>query len=68
MKRHRWGEKQVFAHKTEQQCKDCGVVKVSRHESEGGHGVYWTEFWRGLDQIVCDGAPACEPVDAMERV
>jgi hypothetical protein len=67
MKRHRWGEKQSFRHKSEQQCRDCGIVKVKRHEVEGDRDVYWTEFWRGLDQIECDGTPACEAVSSMEE-
>jgi hypothetical protein len=63
VKRHRWGEKQVFPHKTERQCLNCGIVKVGRHEVEGGRDRYWTEFWRDLDRIECDGTPACEPVE-----
>lgn len=60
MKRHRWDEKQIFPHKTERQCLNCPIVKVSRHESEGGRDVYWTEFWSGLDRIEGEGTPACE--------
>ena len=66
MNRHRWGDKSRFPHKTEQQCINCGLVKVSRHESEGGRDVYWTEFWRGLERIGGEGKPVCEPV--LEKV
>jgi hypothetical protein len=63
--RHRWGDKTVIsAQKTERECQNCGLIKVSRHEVEGGRDVYWTEFWRGLDRIECDGTPVCEPVKA----
>lgn len=66
-KRHSWGDKVRFplANKTERDCKNgCGIVKVSRHETEGGRDVYWTEFWRGEERIFCEGTPACEPASA----
>jgi len=62
MKRHKWGDKVQFplAHKSERTCiNGCGITKVSRHETEGGRDVYWTEFWRGEEQIHCEGTPAC---------
>jgi len=59
--RHRWSEPLRSEHKSERECIACGLIKVTRHESEGGRDVYWTEFWRGLDRIQCDGTPACEP-------
>ena len=62
-RRHRWGDRVQFAHKSERECMNgCGIVKVSRHESEGGRGRYWTEFWRDLEQIEGEGTPVCEPV------
>lgn len=61
MKRHRWGPKQRFAHKTEWQCQDCAIVKAVHHQFENGCDVYWTEFWNGFDRIECEGTPACEP-------
>lgn len=64
MKRHRWGERQEFEHKTEKQCLTCGIVQVSRSEHNGFYPVYWKEFYRDLDRIECDGTPACEPVEA----
>lgn len=53
-KRHRWGEPARFplAHKTERTCTACGLVKVTRHESEGGRDLHWTEFWRDGVRIV----------------
>lgn len=60
--RHKWGDKVQFplAHKTERTCKNgCGITKVSRHETEGGHDVHWTEFWCGKEQIHCEGTPPC---------
>lgn len=63
VKRHRWGDKQAFPHKSERQCLDCPVVKVVRHEFYGGRDWYWTEFWRDLDQIEGKGTPTCEPVE-----
>lgn len=62
--RHRWGDRVVFPHKTERDCINCGLVKVSRHESEGGFDRYWTEFWRGCEQVVGAGTPVCQPVGA----
>mgnify|MGYP005809863931 CR=1 FL=1 len=63
-RKHRWGDKAVHPHKTERDCLNrCGIVKVSRHESEGGRDVYWTEYWRGLDEIEGESAPACEPIE-----
>jgi hypothetical protein len=65
MSKHRWGEKVVFPHKSECEClKGCRTIKVARHENEGGHDVYWTEFWRDGEKIDCAGTPACEPVAA----
>lgn len=64
MTRHRWPkEGTTFQNKTERECLNgCGIVKVTRHEFEGGRDVYWTEFWRGLDRIEGAGTPACAPV------
>jgi hypothetical protein len=60
MTHHRWGEKlAVSAQKSERECSSCGVVKVGRHEFEGGREIHWTEFWRGLDRIEGDKTPPC---------
>ncbi len=63
---HRWSSPQTISpHKTERECQNnCGIVKVTRHESEGGREVHWREFWRGLDRIDVIRTPACEPVKA----
>ncbi|WP_315759324.1 hypothetical protein [Bradyrhizobium sp. SZCCHNRI2007] len=59
--RHRWGDKARFINKTEQQCSRCEMVKVGRREVEGGHDVYWTEFWRDEERIDDGGlTPPCD--------
>ncbi len=58
--RHRWGERVPFEHKTERECRRCGMVKVTRHEGEGAFDRPWTEFWRDCDQIRCDATPPCD--------
>ena len=63
-RRHRWSDKVEFplAHKSERECLNgCGIVKVTRHESEAGRDQHWIEFWRGLDKISVGKTPACEP-------
>lgn len=62
--KHRWAEKTVISlQKTERECVNgCGIIKVTRHETEGGRNLHWIEFWRGLDRIEGDKTPACEPV------
>ncbi|MGJ5036576.1 hypothetical protein ACQR13_20920 [Bradyrhizobium sp. HKCCYLRH3059] len=59
--RHRWGDKVRFVNKTEQQCSRCEMVKVSRRERQGGHDLYWIEFWRDEERIdTCDRrTPSC---------
>jgi hypothetical protein len=60
--RHSWGFPHRFEHKTERQCLNCRIVKVTRHEPDGTREKYWTEFYRGLDKIECAGTPACEVI------
>lgn len=64
--KHRWGEKTIInPNKTERECENgCGIVKVTRHESEGGRDVHWTEFWRDCGRIEGEGTPVCERVAA----
>ena len=38
----------------------CEMVKVTRHEFEGGREIYWTEYWRDLDQINSELTPLCD--------
>lgn len=61
VKRHRWSDKVAISpNKTECECKNgCGIVKVTRHEWEGGREKHWTEFWRGLDLLGFGQTPAC---------
>jgi hypothetical protein len=68
MARHIWGDPDRFPHKTERQCLACLLVKVTRHEIDGaGREYYWTEWYRGLDQIKSKNTPACEVVSAGRR-
>lgn len=63
MSRHKWGNKTDFplAHKSERTCTNgCGITKVTRHETEGGHDRYWTEFWRGGERIPGKSTPPCD--------
>ncbi|MGY3527712.1 hypothetical protein ACVISU_000480 [Bradyrhizobium sp. USDA 4452] len=60
LSRHRWGEKVRFPLKTEQSCLRCDIVKVGRHEFEGGRDQYWTEYWRDEERIRCDATPPCD--------
>jgi hypothetical protein len=64
-KKHRWGDKQTISpHKTEREClNNCGIVKVGRHEWQGGREIHWTEFWRSLERIEGTGTPVCEPIE-----
>jgi hypothetical protein len=59
--RHRWSDKTpISPHKTECECQNgCGIVKVTRHETEGGRDLHWTEYWRDLDRIEGTGTPPC---------
>lgn len=58
--RHKWGEPDRFPHKSERECRRCGMVKVTRHEAEGPHDRHWTEFWRDCDRIRCEATPPCD--------
>lgn len=59
-KRHNWGDKVEFAHKSERECQNgCRTIKVTRHEG----GRHWVEFWRDEERIPGDKTPPCEPVE-----
>ena len=59
--RHRWGKPVRFGtYKAERECARCGVVKVSRHEFEGGREVHWQEFWRDEERIHHAATPPCD--------
>lgn len=65
-RRHRWGFKAVYPHKSEREClHGCGIVKVTHHQAEGGRDVHWTEFWRDGEKIEGEGTPACAPVQLL---
>lgn len=61
-RRHRWGDAQRFFHderpdisKTERACVHCGLVRVTRHESDR----HWIEFWRDGECVDCERTPEC---------
>jgi hypothetical protein len=58
--RHKWGTPHKLPHKSERQCGRCEMVKVTRHETEGGREIHWTEFWRDLEQINSELTPPCD--------
>lgn len=59
-RRHKWGDKVVFEHKSERECLNgCGIVMVSRHEGRS----HWKEYWRGLDKLSISAVPACEKIE-----
>jgi hypothetical protein len=64
--KHRWPRGTIITpNKTERECLNgCGIVKVTRHETEGAREVHWIEFWRGLDRIEGKGTPVCESVNS----
>jgi hypothetical protein len=60
--KHKWGDKVQFplANKTEQTCaRGCGITKVKRYESPGGHDRHWEEFYLGGERVHCEGTPPC---------
>lgn len=63
MTRHRWPKDGtvISPNKTERECRNgCGIVKVTRHETEGGKDLHWPEFYRELDRVDVDGkTPPC---------
>lgn len=57
--RHRWGEPDRMAMKTERECvRGCGTIRVTFHQG----GRHWVEFYR--DGEKCEGThtPICMPV------
>ena len=60
--RHKWGQRiEVSPHKSETECIRCDVVRVSRHEWEGGREIHWKEFWRDCELISSGGpTPPCD--------
>jgi hypothetical protein len=58
--RHRWSTAHKWPHKTERQCVRCEMVKVTRHETEAGREIHWTEFWRDLERAETQSTPPCD--------
>ncbi|WP_439392357.1 hypothetical protein ACRQ5Q_22440 [Bradyrhizobium sp. PMVTL-01] len=64
--KHRWGDKVDYplAHKSERECRNgCGVVKVHRHETEGGKDIHWVEYWRNGEMIPGGMRPTCRKIE-----
>ncbi|MBR0695968.1 hypothetical protein [Bradyrhizobium lablabi] len=36
------------------------MVKVGRHEQEGGRDRYWIEFWRDEERLGTNATPLCD--------
>lgn len=54
--RHSWGGRVRFHHKTERECRRCGMVKVTHLQNDN----CWTEFWRnGEEKAEGKGTPIC---------
>ena len=56
VRRHRWKVTDRFAHATLRECKDCGLIKITRHEPTA-HPPHWIEFYRGATR--CPAMPPC---------
>lgn len=57
--RHSWGKPFRLEHKTERECRHCGMIKVTRLENDN----CWTEFWRnGEEKIEGRATPPCTGV------
>lgn len=57
---HAWQESSREPHRTVRVCTRCELIKVTRHETEAGRDVHWTEFWRGTERIEGERMPKCE--------
>lgn len=57
--RHSWSEKNRELHKTRQVCWQCGVVKVTHHQTFEN---VWNEYFRGGAKIEGKGTPICTGV------
>lgn len=56
-KRHAWSPPNRLLHKTERECADCGLIKVTRHEGD----AHWTEWWIDGERFASDRTPQCPP-------
>lgn len=63
--RHSWSERYPLdVHHTFYRCWNCGLMRITRHESQNGHAVHWVEWRRNGKRIESKNTPACEPVEA----
>lgn len=61
-KRYTWSERfPLDQHHTFRRCWDCGLMRITRHESDGGRDVHWIEWRRNGERIDSERTPACEP-------
>jgi hypothetical protein len=58
--RHRWGEPNRLAQKTEREClRGCRTFRITFHLG----GRHWVEFHRDGDKIGGARTPVCEPIE-----
>lgn len=63
-KKHYWSDRCALdEHHTFRRCWDCGLMKITRHESDGGRDVHWIEWRKNGERIASDSTPACEPTE-----
>lgn len=64
MSNHRWSEPvRPDINNTLRTCKNCGLVKHSRHEPDNDP-PHWTEFKRHGKRVITEKTPACNMVIA----
>lgn len=66
-KRHAWSERNpVSPHTTLRRCWDCGLIKITRHETdERGFDVHWVEWLKNGKPFRSEATPPREPVEVM---
>jgi len=58
--KHKWGEPDRMAFKTERECtRGCRTIRVTFHRG----GRHWIEFYRDGEKVGDGKTPACEPVE-----
>jgi hypothetical protein len=55
--RHSWCDPVRFPYKTERECRNCDLIRVTRHEA--GERP-WQEFWKYGEQIKGTATPPCD--------
>lgn len=70
--RHKWPDelrREVSPQRTLRECPRCGMLQISRHESEGARDLHWKEFWLGTERVdVGELAGKTPPCDARLEV